>query len=99
MITSINNTNYSEFTENNEKRILYFTASWCGPCKMLAPIMDEIDFPVGKIDVDENQDLSAKFGIRSVPTLVYMYNNDIVNKTVGALPKMVIENNIKETYS
>lgn len=72
-----------------------FWATWCGPCRMIAPILEEIaaeraDVKVCKIDVDEEQELAMQFGVSSIPTLLVIKNGQIVNKSVGALPKAKI---------
>ena len=78
------------------KKILYFTASWCGPCKAIAPIIEEIaeDYKgkvkVGKVDVDQNQNSAMKFGVRSIPTLLILKNGEVVNQIVGSVPKSEI---------
>lgn len=79
-----------------------FWAVWCGPCKILEPIVDEISeklkgkIKVGKINVDENQDLAERFEVMSIPTLIYMKDGEQINRTVGAIPKEQIEKAIKE---
>jgi len=74
------------------KKILYFSASWCGPCKMLGPIMESLSGQINyeKIDVDQNQDLPIKYGIRNVPTLVLVENGEAVGRLVGVQPKEAI---------
>ena len=74
-----------------------FWASWCGPCRMVSPIVDEIanerdDIKVGKINVDEQGELSMQFRIVSIPTLIVMKNGEVANKAVGAMPKEEILN-------
>ena len=69
-----------------------FYADWCGPCKMMAPVVDQIaeendDIKVGKINVDDEQDLAAKYGVMSIPTIGFFKDGDIVEKSVGAKPK------------
>ena len=75
--------------------MLDFWAEWCGPCKMIGPSVEELasqygqDAVIGKVDVDSNQEVSMKFGIRNIPTVLYIHNGEIVDKQVGAVPKSV----------
>lgn len=88
--------NYENEVLNSDKPILLdFWAAWCGPCKMVSPLVDEIalenaDIKVGKINVDEQPELAAKFGVMSIPTLVVMENGKEVNRSIGAMPKASI---------
>ena len=81
---------------NQEKPVLLdFYADWCGPCRMVGPIVEQIaderdDIIVGKINVDENPELASQFGVMSIPTLVVLKNGEIANQSVGALPKAKI---------
>ena len=90
--------NFEKDVMQSEKTVLIdFWATWCGPCRMIAPIVEEIasereDITVAKIDVDEAGDLAAAFGITSIPTLVVMKNGEIVNKSVGSQGKQSILN-------
>ena len=76
-----------------------FWATWCGPCKAIAPIIEEIaeDYKgkvkVGKVDVDQNQNSAMKFGVRSIPTLLILKNGEVVNQIVGSVPKSEISEN------
>ena len=74
------------------KKILYFSAAWCGPCKMLGPIMESLSGQINyeKIDVDNNQDLSIQYGVRNVPTLVLVDNGEAVGRLVGVQSKETI---------
>jgi len=96
-VITITNENFNEEVINSAKPVLLdFWASWCGPCRMVAPIVDEIaeergDIKVGKVNVDEQPELASKFGVMSIPTLVVMENGKIKNQTVGARPKNQIE--------
>ena len=74
------------------KKILYFSAAWCGPCKMLGPVMESLTGQINyeKIDVDNNQDLSIQYGVRNVPTLVLVDNGEAVGRLVGVQSKEAI---------
>ena len=74
------------------KKILYFSAAWCGPCKMLGPIMESLSGQINyeKIDVDNNQDLSIQYGVRNVPTLVLVDNGEAVGRLTGLQQKDAI---------
>ena len=93
---NINKNNFQSEVMNSEKKVLLdFWAPWCGPCRMVVPMVEEIakerpDIKVGKINVDENPELASQFGIMSVPTLVVMENGKIVSQVMGARPKDAI---------
>tara|TARA_R110000772_G_scaffold98868_1_gene198372 strand:- start:68 stop:313 length:246 start_codon:yes stop_codon:yes gene_type:complete len=76
------------------KKILYFSAGWCGPCKTLGPIMESLSGQINyeKIDVDQNQDLSIKYGVRNIPTLILLKDGESVNRMTGLQPKQQILN-------
>ncbi len=94
-----------EFTESNfetlalqtDKPVMVdFWAEWCGPCRMVGPIVEEIsnDYDgkavIGKVNVDENPGISAKYGIRNIPTILFLKNGEVVDKSVGAVPKNIL---------
>ena len=93
---NINNNNFLSEVMNSEKKVLLdFWAPWCGPCRMVVPMVEEIakerpDIKVGKINVDETPELATRFRIMSIPTLVVMENGKIVNQAMGARPKNAI---------
>ena len=92
-IIHITKDNYAELVTNSPKRVLLdFWATWCGPCRMIAPILEEIaaqrdDIVIGKINVDEEMELAMEFKIASIPTLVLMEGGKAVAKTIGYCPK------------
>ena len=95
-VVHITKAHFEELVTNNAKPVLLdFWATWCGPCRMVAPIVEEIaaereDILVGKINVDEEMELAVQFGIISIPTLVVMKNGEPANKAVGYMPKAEI---------
>ena len=88
--------NFNEIVVNSEKPVLIdFWATWCGPCKMIAPIVEQVaneraDIKVCKVNVDEEVDLAQKFEVFSIPTLVVIKNGEVVNTATGARPKSQI---------
>ncbi len=92
----ITDANFEEITNTDKPVLVDFWAEWCGPCKMIGPVVEELasDYEgkaiIGKVDVDSNPNTSAKFGIRSIPTLLVIKNGKIVEKQVGAVPKSVL---------
>ena len=92
----ITKNNFTNEVLHSEKTVLLdFWAPWCGPCRMVSPIVDEIaaertDIKVGKINVDEEPELAAEFNVMSIPTLVVIKDEKIVNQAMGARPKAAI---------
>ena len=98
---NVNKTNFQEEVLNSDKPVLLdFWASWCGTCRMVAPVLEEIagenpDIKVVKINVDEEMELASQFRVMSIPTLVVMKNGVVVNQSVGAKPKGAILSMLK----
>lgn len=92
-VVTLTSGNFEEEVVECEKRVLVdFWAVWCGPCRMMSPVVDEIadeeeDVKVCKVNVDEEPELAARFGIMSIPTLLVFDNGEVVGKSVGAVPK------------
>jgi len=98
----ITDSNFDEILKTDKPILVDFWAEWCGPCKMIGPVVEELagDFEgkavVGKIDVDSNPEISAKYGIRSIPTLLIFKNGQIVDKQVGAVSKAVLNQKLTD---
>ena len=91
----LNKNNFEEIKKNKRLVLIDFYANWCGPCKMLSPIIDQIaderdDVVVAKIDVDKEPELAEKFNVFSIPTLVVLKDGEIVHQSAGARPKAQI---------
>ncbi len=91
-VLKLNKNNFDEVKNSEKKVLIDFYADWCGPCRMVSPIVDQIaeesdEYLVAKVNVDEEGELAAEFGVSSIPMLVVMQNGEIVAQSVGARPK------------
>ena len=102
-VLNVTSENYeSEVLKSDKKVLIDFYADWCGPCKMMSPVIDEIaeemkeTIKVGKINVDENQDLAMEYGVMSIPTIVVLKNGEVQKTFVGVTDKEEIKNALNE---
>ncbi|MDO4949086.1 MAG: thioredoxin [Bacteroidales bacterium] len=102
MALEINTNNFDSYIEQDKPLMIDFWAEWCGPCKRIGPVVEELstqyanDIVIGKCDVDENDELCARFGVRNIPTLLFIKHGEVVDKHVGAGTKAQIEEKIKK---
>ncbi|MCQ2210454.1 MAG: thioredoxin [Paludibacteraceae bacterium] len=93
MALEITDANYEEIAATDKLIMIDFWAQWCGPCKNLSPVVDDLAKEyegkaiIAKVDVDENADIVEKFSIRNIPTILFIKNGELVDKVVGAVPK------------
>ena len=96
----ITDSNFNDIISKNSVVLIDFWAEWCGPCRMIAPMIEELanDYDgkavIGKLDVDNNQESSVKFGVRSIPTLLVFKDGEMVDRHVGAVPKETLSRSI-----
>ncbi|MBC8626063.1 MAG: thioredoxin [Alloprevotella sp.] len=101
MATIVNTQSFKELAAQDGLLVVDFFATWCGPCKKLSPILDEVaeEFAgkanIVKVDIDESEDLAVEFGIRSVPTVLFLKGGQVVDKFVGAVPKSEIVSKVQ----
>ncbi|MEI7675154.1 MAG: thioredoxin [Bacteroidales bacterium] len=93
MALTITDASFQELLQSGKPVVVDFWAEWCGPCRMVGPIIEELSkeydgkVTIGKIDVDENTEVAAQFGIRNIPTILFFKDGQVVDKQVGAAPK------------
>jgi len=106
MALEITDANYEELVmQSTQPVVVDFWAEWCGPCKMIGPVIDEMATEyegravVGKVNVDNNAEFSAKYGVRSIPTVLFFQNGVVVDRSVGAVPKSTLDEKLNALLS
>ncbi len=95
----VTDANFDKFVKENPKVVVDCWAAWCGPCRMISPIIEQLseerkDIAFAKLNVDLNRSIPMRYGIMSIPTLLYFKDGKLVDKTLGAIPKAVIESRL-----
>jgi thioredoxin 1 len=101
MVEEITDGTFEDFIQGNEIAVVDCWAAWCGPCRMLSPVIEELareqeGVSFGKLNVDQNRATPMRYGIMSIPTLLYFKDGQLVDKTIGALPKAVIKQRLEK---
>lgn len=101
MAQAITKDNFQELLDSGKPLVIDFWAEWCGPCRMIGPVIDELadeyadKAVIGKCDIEENDTIAVKYGIRNIPTILFIKNGEIIDKQIGAASKTALEDKIK----
>lgn len=101
MALEITDAGFEDILKSDKPLVIDFWAEWCGPCRMVGPIVEELaaeyadKVTIGKVDVDNNDDITSKYGIRNIPTILFIKNGEVVDKQVGAAQKAVLVEKIE----
>ena len=102
MALAINKENFETLVGGDKRVVIDFWAEWCGPCRMIAPIVDELageyegKVVIGKCDVEQNDDITMKYGVRNIPTIIFLKGGQVVDKQVGACSKDALKAKIEK---
>lgn len=101
MALKITDASFEDVLKSDKPLVIDFWAEWCGPCRMVGPIVDELSseygdrVTIGKVDVDNNDEITSKYGIRNIPTILFIKNGEVVDKQVGAAQKAALVEKIE----
>ena len=104
MALAVTNENLKTLMESGKPLVIDFWAEWCGPCRTIGPVVEELAAEyegratIGKCDVDDNNDVAMQFGIRNIPTILFIKDGQVVDKQIGACPRNVLEEKISKLF-
>ena len=105
LVLEVNSSNIEDLVKNNPSFVVDCWAPWCGPCRMMSPVIDELatdykgKITFGKLNTDQNQDVAGKYGIQAIPTLLIFKDGKLADRKVGALPKKMLEGELTKSFS